>query len=102
MAVGDREMTSFSPLNFYTFAAARGEFLRPDVRALLAGASVGPFSRVTIWHDGMLQSVPDPKSAGIRKRLDALLFPEGLPPEREIARCPRNAIRSETFAVKRC
>jgi hypothetical protein len=31
-------MTSFSPLNFYTFAAARGEFLRPDVRALLAGA----------------------------------------------------------------
>jgi hypothetical protein len=70
-------MTSFSPLNFYTFAAARGEFLRPDVRALLAGASVGPFSRVTIWHDGMLQSVPDPKSAGIRKRLDALLFPEG-------------------------
>ena len=78
MAVGDREMTSFSPLNFYTFAAARGEFLRPDVRALLAGASVGPFPRVTIWHDGMLQSVPDPKSAGIRKRLDALLFPEGL------------------------
>ena len=53
------------------------------------GASVGPFSRVTIWHDGMLQSVPDPKSAAIRKRLDALLFPEGLPPEREIARCPR-------------
>ena len=89
MAVGDREMTSFSPLNFYTFAAARGEFLRPDVRALLAGASVGPFFRVTIWHDGMLQSVPDPKSAAIRKRLDALLFPEGLPPEREIARCPR-------------
>jgi hypothetical protein len=79
MAVGDREMTSFSPLNLYTFAAVRGEFLRPDVRALLAGASVGPFSRVTIWHDGMLQSVPDPKSAGIRKRLDALLFPEGLP-----------------------
>ena len=35
MAVGDREITSFSPLNFYTFAAARGEFLRPDVRALL-------------------------------------------------------------------
>jgi hypothetical protein len=29
-------MTSFSPLNVYTFAAARGEFLRPDVRALLA------------------------------------------------------------------
>jgi len=37
-------MTSFLPLNFYTFAAARGEFLRPEVRALLGGASVGPFS----------------------------------------------------------
>jgi hypothetical protein len=78
MAVGDREMTSFSPLNFYTFAAARGEFLRPDVRALLAGAPVGPFSGVTIRHGRMLESVPDPKSAVTRERLDALLFPEGL------------------------
>jgi hypothetical protein len=26
---------SFSPLNFCTFAAARGQFLRPDVQALL-------------------------------------------------------------------
>lgn len=77
-AVGDREMTSFSPLNFYTFVAARGEFLRPDVRALLADTLVGPFSRVTICHDGLLQSVPDPESAVIRKRLDALLFPQGL------------------------
>ena len=93
-------MTSFSPLNFYTFAAARGEFLRPDVRALLAGAPVGPFSRVTIRHGRMLESVPDPKSAVIRKRLDALLF-------RPTARTrnssmPQDAIRSETFAVKRC
>ena len=79
MAAGDRELTSFSPLNFYTFAAARGEFLRPDVRALLAGAPVGPFSRVTIQQGQMLQSVPDPKSAVIRERLDALLFPQGLP-----------------------
>jgi hypothetical protein len=30
-------MSSFAPLNLYTFAAARGEFLRPDVRALLQG-----------------------------------------------------------------
>jgi hypothetical protein len=79
MAVGDREMTSFSPLNFYTFAAARGEFLRPDVRALLAGAPVGPFSRVTIRHGRMLESVPDSKSAVTRERMDVLLFPEGLP-----------------------
>jgi hypothetical protein len=35
---------SFSPLNLYTFAAARGQFLRPDVQALLKNASVGPFS----------------------------------------------------------
>jgi hypothetical protein len=72
-------MTSFSPLNFYTFAAARGEFLRPEVRELLKGASVGPFSYVTIWRDGILRSEPDPRSEVIRKRLDALLFPESLP-----------------------
>src|SRR5260370_31341784 len=92
MAVGDREMTSFSPLTFYTFAAARGEFLRPDVRALLAGASVGPFSRVTILHDRMLQSVPDPKFAGIPERFDAVFFPVSLPPEPQISRYPRETI----------
>jgi hypothetical protein len=74
MRAGDREMTSFSPLNVYTSAAARGEF-----RALLADASVGPFCWVTIRDGQTLQAVPGPRSVVIRERLDALLFPEGLP-----------------------
>src|SRR6202167_2401333 len=72
-------MTSFSPLNFYAFLAARGEFLRPDVRALLDGAPVGPFSMITIRFGRTVLSMPHPQSAGVRKRLDALLFSEGLP-----------------------
>jgi hypothetical protein len=72
-------MTSFSPLNFYTFLAARGEFLRPDVRALLEGTPIGPFSMITIRYGRTVLSIPHPQSAVVRKRLDALLFPEGLP-----------------------
>ena len=33
-----RSPMSFAPLNFYTFAAARGQFLRSDVQALLRKA----------------------------------------------------------------
>jgi hypothetical protein len=95
MAAGDRELTSFSPLNFYTFAAARGEFLRPDVRALLAGAPVGPFSRVTILQGQMLQSVPDPKSAVIRERLDALLFRQGQPRPNETKQLDAPGMQSD-------
>jgi hypothetical protein len=76
---GNREMTSFSLLNVYTSAAARGEFLRPDVRALLADASVGPFWWFTIRDGQTLQAVPDPRSEVIRERLDALLLPEAYP-----------------------
>jgi hypothetical protein len=36
-------MTSFLPLNFYTFAAARGEFLRPEVRAPLGRLRLAHF-----------------------------------------------------------
>jgi hypothetical protein len=35
---------SFPPLNLYTFAAARGQFLRPGVQALLKSASIGLYS----------------------------------------------------------
>jgi hypothetical protein len=42
---------SFSPLNLYTFAAARGQFLRPDVRALLKNAPVGFYSDFADPHD---------------------------------------------------
>jgi hypothetical protein len=43
---------SFATLNFYTFAAARGQFLRSDVQALLREAPVSLFSDIlahTTW-----------------------------------------------------
>jgi hypothetical protein len=63
---------SFSPLNFYTFAAARGQFLRPDVQALLKNASVGLYSAFANSHDPLLRREVE----ALRKRLDALLFGE--------------------------
>ena len=63
---------SFSPLNFYIFAAARGQFLRPDVQALLENASVGLYSDFTNSHDPVLRR----EAEALRKRLDALLFGE--------------------------
>jgi hypothetical protein len=65
---------SFSPLNLYTFAAARGQFLRPDVQALLKNASVGPFSDFVNPHDLILRR----EAEALRRRLDALLFGEPL------------------------
>jgi hypothetical protein len=63
---------SFSPLNPYTFAAARGRFLRPDVQALLKSASVGLYSDFANPHDPVLRR----EAEALRKRLDALLFGE--------------------------
>jgi hypothetical protein len=63
---------SFSPLNIYTFAAARGQFLRPDVQALLKNASVGLYSVFVNSHDPLLRR----EAEALRKRLDALLFGE--------------------------
>ena len=68
-------MGSFAPLNFYAFAAARGEFLRPDVQALLKAAPVGPFSNFANPHDIGLQR----EAEAVLKALDALLFPDGVP-----------------------
>jgi len=62
-------MTSFAPSNLYTFAAARGQFLRPDVRALLQGP-VGPFSNFANPRDPALRA----EAERVRKRLNALLF----------------------------
>lgn len=61
---------SFSPLNFYTFAATRGQFLMPDVQALLENASVGLYSDFANSHDPVLRR----EAEALRKRLDALLF----------------------------
>jgi len=50
-------MTSF--LTFNAFAEARGEGLRPELRALFDRVSIAPRSELTINSDGMLQSGPD-------------------------------------------
>jgi hypothetical protein len=71
LAVGDREM-SFPPLNLYTFAAARGQFLRPDVQALLKSASVGLYFDFANSHAPVLRR----EAVALRKQLDALLFGE--------------------------
>jgi hypothetical protein len=61
---------SFSPLNFYTFVAARGQFLRPDVQALLKEAPVGLFADLLAPHDPEICR----EAKTLRARLDALLF----------------------------
>jgi hypothetical protein len=63
---------SFSPLNLYTFAAARGQFLRPDVQALLKNAPVGLYSDFADPHDPALHREVEK----LRKQLDALLLGE--------------------------
>jgi hypothetical protein len=63
---------SFPPLNLYTFAAARGQFLRPDVQALLRNAPVGLYSDFANPHDPALHR----EAENLRKQLDALLFGE--------------------------
>jgi hypothetical protein len=65
---------SFSPLNIYTFAAACGQFLRPDVQALLKNASVGLYLEFANSHDLVLRR----EAEALRERLDALLFAEPL------------------------
>jgi hypothetical protein len=79
---------SFSPLNLYTFAAARGKFLRPDVQALLKYAPVGLYSDFADPHDPFLHR----EAEKLRKQLDALLFGE---PSRsvETERSPLTIVR---------
>jgi hypothetical protein len=67
---------SFSPLNFYTFAASRGQFLKTDVQTLLKNASVGPYFSFANSHDPVLRR----EAQALRKRLDELLFGEPSPP----------------------
>ena len=54
-------MTSF--LNFHAFAAARGDGLHPEFRALFERVGAAPHSELTLRNDGMIQSGPDPISA---------------------------------------
>ena len=56
-------MTSF--LNFHAFAAARGDGLRPEFRALFERVGSAPHSELTLRNDGMIQSGPDPISGEV-------------------------------------
>lgn len=70
-------MTSF--LDFHAFAAARGEGLRPELRALFERVSEAPRSELTVRNDGMVQSGPNPASADVAKEQgNVLLFPQVL------------------------
>jgi hypothetical protein len=79
---------SFSPLNLCTFAAPRGQFLRPDVQALLKNAPVRLYSGFADPHDPGLRR----EAEKLRKQLDALLFDE---PSRsvEAERSPLTIVR---------
>jgi hypothetical protein len=53
-------MTSL--LAFHAIAAARGDGLRPELRALLMRTAADPWSDLVPRYDGMMQSGPNPSS----------------------------------------
>lgn len=55
---------------FHVFAAARGEGLRSELRAVLERAANDDHLETTIRRDGMLQSGPDPKSEAMQVEHD--------------------------------
>ena len=68
-------MTSFQA--FHVFAAARGDGLRSELRAVLERAATDDHLEITMRRDGMLQSGPDPKSEAIQARTEVLRFLRG-------------------------
>jgi hypothetical protein len=80
---------SFSPLNCYPFAAAHGQFLRPDVQALLKEAPVSLFADHLAPHD------PDVcrEAEALRTRLDSLLFAEPRPQADDALPLASNVVR---------
>ena len=47
-------------LSFHALAAARGDGLRPELRAMLERLAKGDACDITIRADGLLQAGPDP------------------------------------------
>ncbi|QOZ68821.1 hypothetical protein [Bradyrhizobium arachidis] len=80
---------SFSPLNLYTFAAARGQFLRADVQTLLKEAPVSLFA------DFLAPNDPDVRrqAEALRARLDLLLFAEPRPHADATPPLPANVVQ---------
>lgn len=67
-------MSCFAPYNLYTFLAARGAFLRPDVRAALEQSSVDPFDDLATPGRAEQSQGAAFLARLTRKHLDALLF----------------------------
>ena len=65
-------MTSFHQFN--VVAASRGEGLHPKLRTLFERAAVAPFSDVSIRHDGLIQSGPNPLSELVPSRDKVTMF----------------------------
>lgn len=59
--------------HFNAIAAARGDGLDPNLRALLERAAVSPHSEVMVRSDGMLQAGPNPGSEEV-ERLSAVVI----------------------------
>jgi hypothetical protein len=73
--IGNFEMMSL--LDFHALAATRGDGLRPELRARFERAVVVPHLELRKRNDGMIQSGPDPVSAGVMKeRTNVSLFPQ--------------------------
>jgi hypothetical protein len=89
--MGDRAMTSFQA--FHVFAAARGDGLRSELRAVLERAATDDHLEITMRRDGMLQSGPDPKSEAIQARTEVLRFLRG-PAHPEATQDSNSAARS--------
>jgi hypothetical protein len=62
-------------LDFDTAAAARGEGLRPELRALFERAATSPFSDIA-KRNGMLQSGSDPVPQELPERANVSPFPQ--------------------------
>lgn len=65
-------MTSF--LSLHAAAAARGDGLRPELLALVAGAA--PRAELASRSDGMIQSGPDPAAKAAREPTNAVRVPQ--------------------------
>jgi hypothetical protein len=67
-------MTSF--LSLHAAAKARGDGLRPELLALVAG--LAPHSASTPRQDGMIQSGPDPKPSAADRSANLAVFPRAV------------------------
>lgn len=65
-------MTTFQ--GFHAFAAARGEGLRSELRAVLERVATDRGLEIAMRQDGMFQSGPDPRSKAIQARPQVLRF----------------------------